>query len=222
MDVKKQGDYEAASPCNPIDLPQTLLEPLLVRYATLNGFQCRFDTTFIRFVQDDQTNTVITTLQDNLTGSQFHIRSKYLFGADGARSEVLKQLGLPLLTKPGGGLAINVLVRADLSRHIEHRTGNLHWLFQPDRPYPSFGWSCIARMVKPWYEWMFILFPDPEFDGRIHNNPSKEDYLQRVKELIGDDSIETEVLGVSKWYVNEIVAEEYSKGNVYVSFPSPI
>lgn len=179
----------------------------------MNGFKCRFDTTFIEFEQDEETGTVTTTLQDNISGSRYKVRSRYLFGADGARSPVLKQLGLPLIAKPGQGLAVNVLVKADLSHLMEHRTGNLHWLFQPDRAHPAFGSSCIARMVKPWHEWMFILFPDRDAPSDI--NPSKEEYLQRVKEFIGDDSIPVEVLGVSKWYINEIVAEKYSKGNVY-------
>ncbi|KAL2000629.1 hypothetical protein VTN02DRAFT_2844 [Thermoascus thermophilus] len=212
-DPRRKGDYETASPCNPVDLPQTLLEPVLLRYATMNGFKCRFDTSFIEFVDDDKTGTVTTTLQDNVSGTRYKVRSRYLFGADGARSPVLKQLGLPLNAKPGQGLAINVLVKADMSHLMEHRAGNLHWLFQPDRAHPAFGWSCIARMVKPWYEWMFILFPDREASSDF--NPTQEEYLQRVKELIGDESIPAEVLGVSKWYINEIVAEKYSKGNVF-------
>ena len=38
-----------------------------------------------------------------------------------------------------------------------------------------------------------------------------------MKELVGDDSIPVEILGVSKWYINEIVAEYYSKDNMYVA-----
>lgn len=62
---------------------------------------------------------------------------------------------------------------------------------------------------------MFILFPSPEAGTSF--NPSDEEYLKCVKDMIGDDSIPVEVLGVSKWFINETVAEYYSDGNVYVS-----
>lgn len=46
-DPLRRGDYEAASPCATADLPQTLLEPLLVRTAAHGGFRVRFDTTLV-------------------------------------------------------------------------------------------------------------------------------------------------------------------------------
>ena len=81
-----QGDYELASPSEPLDLPQTLLEPLLMRYATLNGFKCRWNTSFVSFIQDVKGDGVTTTLLDKVTGQTYKVRSKYLFGCDGARS----------------------------------------------------------------------------------------------------------------------------------------
>lgn len=40
----RSGDWHDVSPCHNLDLPQSLLEPLLVKYATLNGFKMRYDT----------------------------------------------------------------------------------------------------------------------------------------------------------------------------------
>ncbi|RLL94977.1 hypothetical protein CFD26_104334 [Aspergillus turcosus] len=209
-DPRRKGDYEAASPCTPLDLPQTLLEPVLIRHATVNGFRTRFDTTLLNFTQDaDGLYTVI--LQDNISKSQYRIKTKYLFGADGARSRVVKTLDLPMSIKPGQGLAINILVKADLSHLVKHRQGNLHWVMQPDREHPEFGWQGIVRMVKPWNEWMFILFPNRECD--IDIQPSRDEYMSRVRDFIGDDT-PAEILDISKWFINEIIAEEYSKGNV--------
>ena len=142
-----------------MDLPQTQLEPVLVRHATTHGFKTRFDTTLLSFETDSDTGLITANIRDNLSGQEYRIRTKYLFGADGARSQVVKQLDLPLSIKPGQGMAINVLVKADLSHLVEHRRGNLHWVMQPDKEHPEFGWMGIVRMVKPWNEWMFILFP---------------------------------------------------------------
>jgi hypothetical protein len=85
----------------------------------------------------------------------------------------------------------------------------------------------IVRMVKLWHEyvigshslystdsfrWIFILLPAS--GTGVDFEASNEDYLKRVKEMVGDDSIPVEILGVSKWFINEIVAEYYSDGNM--------
>lgn len=210
-----QGDYDKASPCSHMDVPQTLLEPILVRYATNNGFTVRFNTVFVRFDEEEDHATwkIITTVKDNISQIEYRIRSKYLFGADGARSRIVKQLSLPLDIKPSQGLAINVLVKTDLSHLVKYRKGNLHYILQPDCKHPDSGCWAIARMIKPWTEWMFILSTAPGTDYSSVQ-PSNEDYLKRVKELIGDDT-PAEILGVSKWVINETVAQEYSKGNTF-------
>lgn len=210
----RKGEYEGASPCRHVDLPQTLLEPILLRYATVNGFKCRMDTKFLSFEEDKRTNTIISTVEDIVTGQQYRIRSKYLFGADGARSVIVRQLGLELEGKQSDNLAIDVLVKADLSHLVEHRKGNLHWLIQPDVEHPVWGWLGVARMVKPWHEWIFSLFPSLGYDPKTAARPSNEEYLRRVKEFIGDDT-PVEIIRVSKWYINEIVARTYSRGRVF-------
>lgn len=153
-------------------------------------------------------------MRDTLTNHTYQIQSRFLFGADGARSQVIRSVGIPLIKKPGQGLAINVLLKADLSHLVTNRTGNLHWVFQPEREHPAWGWACIVRMVRPWDEWMFIFLPPPGTDLSAADlvPTSKDSYLPRVKEFIGDDSVAVEILDVSRWNINETVAEYYSDG----------
>ncbi|KAJ5569118.1 FAD binding domain-containing protein [Penicillium hetheringtonii] len=212
-DPRRKGNYELSSPCEPFDLPQTVLEPVLVRHAGLNGFKCRFDSALISFTKDPKTGLITADIADKLLHKGYQIRTQYLFGADGARSEVVKQLNLPLTVRPSQGAAINILVKADLSHLVKSRTGNLHWVMQPDREHPSFGWMGIVRMVKPWNEWMFILFPDPN-RYRPEDKPSESCLQRRVREFIGDDT-PAKILNVSTWYINEIVADQYSEGNIF-------
>jgi 2-polyprenyl-6-methoxyphenol hydroxylase-like FAD-dependent oxidoreductase len=100
------------------------MEPVLLRYATQNGFKCRMDTKCLSFEQDG--TSVTTTVRGLITGQTQKIRYKYLMGANGARSQIVKQLGLELEVKPRRGVALDVLVKADLSYLIKPRTGNLH------------------------------------------------------------------------------------------------
>ena len=95
-----------------------------------------------------------STVRDDLTKHTYAIHSKYLFGCDGARSQILRELAIPLIKKPGQGLAVNVLVKVDLTPYVQTRVGNLHWMFTPELEGVDFGWVCIARMVKPWTEYV--------------------------------------------------------------------
>ncbi|KAK3305014.1 FAD binding domain-containing protein [Chaetomium strumarium] len=217
-DPKRKGDYEAASPCNHVDLPQTLLEPILTKRALHKGWTIRFNTRFLRLTRPAP-DVVISEVFDEVTKTTYKIQSRYLFGCDGARSQVVRELGIPLIKKPGQGLALNVLVRADMAHLIgDRRVGNLHWVFRPEEGMegPPWGATGVVRMVRPWNEWMFIFLPAPGQDLTAEAmDASHEEYLARVKMFIGDDSVKVELLHASKWWINEIVAEYYSDGNVF-------
>ena len=143
----------------------------------------------------------------------FKIQSRFIFGCDGARSQVVRELDIPLIKKPGQGLALNVLVRADLSHVMGSRTGNLHWAFLPEKEYPPWGWAAVVRMVRPWNEWMFIFLPHPGSGVTAEElNAPHEEYIARIKEMIGDEKVGVEILDASKWQINEIVAERYGDG----------
>lgn len=102
-----------------------------------------------------------------------------------------------------------------MSALVKNRMGNLHWVFDPEQEYPPWGWTCTLRMVRPWDEWMFIFLPRPGADGRAPEmDATKEEYLARVRQVIGDPSIEVEITDVSKWWINEVCAERYSQGNM--------
>lgn len=213
-DPQRRGDYAAASPCAHVDLPQTELEPILTTRAVHAGWTLRFDTRLVGF-ERPAPGVIVSEVEDAVTGRRWKIQSKYLFGCDGARSQVVRQLEIPLDKKPGQGLALNVLVKADMSHLMPNRTGNLHWVFMPEKDYPPWGWAAIVRMVKPWKEWMFIMMPLPGADLSVdHFSPTHDELMPRLKELIGDDSVGVEILDVSKWWINEIVAQYYSDGNV--------
>lgn len=208
----RKGDYEVVSPCWHLDLPQSLLEPVLIKYASREGFKVRFDTELLHFEEKEGVNDnrkIVCEVRDRITGFQYKIKTRFLFGADGGRSVVAKGLDLPMTVVPGGGLAFNILVRVDLSHLMAHREGNLHWCLRLQKDYP---FMCVGRMIKPWTEWMFVCFPK----GPDAPNPERswEEWKNIVEDVIGDESVEVEVLSVNKWLINETSADVISKGNV--------
>ncbi|KAF2120673.1 FAD binding domain-containing protein [Lophiotrema nucula] len=207
----RAGDYVNASPCHHLDLPQSVLEPILLRYATTNGFKARFDTEFLSFKEDKASGKTICLVQDKVTGVQYQIATKYLFGADGGRSKIVKQLGFPMTVVPGGGIAYNVLVNVELGHLMENRQGNLHWCMRLYKDYP---FLVVARMVKPWHQWMFVVLPKgPQVPEQTF---TYEEWAEIVKDCIGDgDDVDVEVVDVSKWIINETSADVVSKGNIF-------
>ncbi|KAK3342131.1 hypothetical protein B0T25DRAFT_574440 [Lasiosphaeria hispida] len=141
-----QGDYDAASPCDHVDLPQTELEPILTRRVVQRGWTLGFSTSFVSLTRPAP-DVIISKIRDDVAGA----------------TQVIRELAVPLVKKPGQGLlALNVLL--NLSHLVANRTGNLHWVFQPEREHPAWGWACIVRMVRPWDEWMFIFLLSPGAD----------------------------------------------------------
>ncbi|KAF8856210.1 hypothetical protein BDZ45DRAFT_675660 [Acephala macrosclerotiorum] len=205
------GAMEAASPCRPLDLPQTELEPILVRYATHHGVSCLFNTSFVDFSRDS--NFVVSTVKNNVSRQTFRIRSRYLFGCDGARSLITRSLNISFSKNPSMGVAYNVLFNADLGHVMSYNKGHLHWIMQPGKEH-KFGLAPVMRMVKPWKQWILVCFPQPGVTIEdFQTSPQTNDALvQHVKEAIGDLTIPVEILSVSGWKINDTVAETYSDG----------
>lgn len=212
-DPTRHGEYHAASPCDHVDLPQTLLEPILVNRAKQRGWDVRFSTSLDSYTLLES-GDIACEVSDSSSGNKYTITTKYLLGCDGARSQVMRQLGIPLIKKPGGGLAFNVLVDADLSHLVKSRMGNLHWIIQPERDPPPYLWMSMARMVRPWSRWIFIMFPRADYDPAVHGEPDEALWKKEVQQQIGDDSITFKIVNTSKWAVNEVIAERYSEGNM--------
>ena len=133
------------SPCASLDLPQSYLEPILVRYATTGGATVMFNTCFADLEQDDQ--GCLTTITNIIFGHNLKVRSKYVFGCDGARSPIASKINLAYNVQPSGGVAYNILFNADLSDIMRHQTGHLHWIMQPDAELEH-GIAPVLRMVK--------------------------------------------------------------------------
>lgn len=163
-------------------------------------------------MQDTGKDVVISTLENIVTGEVFKVQSKQLAGADGPESQVVKQLDIPMVHGPGNGFVISVWVDADLKHLTEHNRGLLHYLDRPDKPQPDYGVLGIAHFIKPWNDWVISLFPHPSYQKL---EATEEQILDRMKELVGDDSIEYKVKEISVWNFDEVYAKHYSEGNVH-------
>ncbi len=205
-----KAEHLMSSPCEMNDLPQTFMEPILFKTACSRGAQARMSTEYLSHVQDD--DGVTTTCRDRLTGKDFTVRSKFLVGADGGNSLVAEHLGLPFEGKMGVGGSMNILFRADLSRYVAHRPSVLYWVMQPGADVGGIGMG-LVRMVRPWNEWLIVWGydinqPAPVVDAAMAT--------QVARQLVGDPTLEIDLISANTWTVNNCFATHMQKGRVFI------
>jgi 2,4-dichlorophenol 6-monooxygenase len=205
----READYQLASPSLTCDIPQTYLEPILVKNAAIRGTEARFSTEYLSHEQDS--DGVDVKVRDRLTGSVYTIRAKYLIGADGARSMVAADIGLPMDGQMDIAGSMNITFRADISAYVSHRPSVLYWVIQPGSNVGGIG-AGLVRMVRPWNEWLIvwgydITKPPPVVDEQAA--------IQIVRNLLGMPTLEVEVTGTSLWGNNEMYATHLQSGRVF-------
>jgi 2,4-dichlorophenol 6-monooxygenase len=207
----READYQLASPCLICDIPQTYLEPILVKNATARGTQTRFSTEYLSHTQDD--SGVTTTVRDRLTGASYSIRSRYLIGADGARSLVAEHIALPYEGRMDIAGSINITFKADISAQVATRPSVLYWVIQPGSDVGGIG-AGLVRMIRPWNEWLIvwgydITKPPPTVDS--------EKATEIVRNLLGLPDLDIEITGTSLWGNNEMYATHLHKQRVFAA-----
>ena len=207
----READYQLASPCLICDIPQTYLEPILVKNATARGTQSRFSTEYLSHTQDD--DGVTTTVRDRLTGAAYAIRSKYLIGADGARSLVAEHIGLPYEGQMDIAGSMNITFKADISAKVASRPSVLYWVIQPGSNVGGIG-AGLVRMIRPWNEWLIvwgydISQPPPTVDA--------DKATEIVRNLLGLPDLEVEITGTSLWGNNEMYATHLQRRRVFAA-----
>lgn len=202
------AEHLAVSPSRMCDMPQDLMEPVLLGAAQDRGARVRFDSEFLSLVQDEDGVTV--RVRDRLRGDEFDVRARYVVGADGARSRVAEAVGLPIRGRMGVGGSINVVFEADLSHLVADRPSVLYWVLQPGADVGGIG-AGLVRMVRPWNKWLIVWGYD--LDGPAPDL-TDEAALSVVHRLVGEE-VPARILSTSAWTVNHAWAEEYSAGRVF-------
>lgn len=206
---ERHGDYVQGSPCTLLDVIQPKMEPILLKNAAERGASVAFNTEYLGHEQD--ADGVTARLRDRLSGHEYSMRARYLVGADGARSQIVEELGLPLEGVMARAGTAYVIFRADLARYVAHRPSILHWIATSAAGFGEIGMG-LLRAVRPWDEWIAGWGFDMA-DGEP--DLSDEAMLGKIRTLVGDPQLEVELVRSSTWYVNQQHATAYSRGRVF-------
>ncbi|MFE6526579.1 FAD-dependent oxidoreductase [Streptomyces sp. NPDC057794] len=208
-DPLARAGHELAGPTRMCDLPQHLMEPILVNAAVARGTRLRYETKYLSHTQD--ADGVTATVCDRLRGDTYEIRARYLIGADGGRSKVAEVAGLPMRGRMGVAGSINIVFEADLSRYTAHRPSTLYWVLTPGATVGGIG-AGLVRCVRPWNEWLIVW----GYDVTAGAPDLTTEYAESVvRKLVGDDDLAVTITSSSAWTVNEMYAETYADGRVF-------
>jgi 2,4-dichlorophenol 6-monooxygenase len=205
----RHADYILASPSEHCDLPQTLLEPILIGHAAARGSHIRFDTEYLGLRQ--HTDGVTVFVRDRVTGNAYTIEAKYVIGADGGRSAIAQDVDLPFEGQMDVAGSMNIVFHADLSEKVQHRPSVLYWVLQPGSDIGGIGMG-LVRMVRPWDEWLVVWGYD------INESPPQLDDAEAtriVHNLIGDDTVPVTIRSTSLWGNNKMYATRYRADRVF-------
>lgn len=203
------GEYSQHSPSTMLDVPQTYLEPILVKNAAERGARVAFSTKYLGHTQDQDGVTV--NLLNRVSGQEYSMRTRYLVGADGAKSQIADEINLNLVGRTARAGTLYTRFKADLSQHVAHRPSILHWFLNPAASFGEIGMG-LLRAIRPWDEWIAGW----GYDMAGGEPEQSEEYVtDQIRTLVGDPALKIELQGSSPWFVNQQYATTMSSGRVF-------
>jgi len=185
-------------------IPQYKLESVLLdRARSLAHVKIQFSQEFIDFEQDD--DQVRVRVRDNTRGIERVIATKFVVGADGARSVVRDRIGATMQGTYGLSRNYNAIFHAPgLAQAHQHGPGIMYWQINKDVP------SLIGPMDAGdlWY-----FMPTGVPSGVTYT----EDETARLIRLSTGIDLPYKVLSSDIWVASRLLADRYGAGRVFLT-----
>lgn len=209
------GPYEEAfrkaSPCGYALLPQIRLEPILKKRALELNPSGIFYHHEVDGVEEKDGHVVVHYRDCRADGEAplKSISATYVLGCDGGRA-LANRVGISMNGESDIVDMVTAHIRSPISKHRPDPSIFLHWFISPELggslktgylyhlgPYP---------MESETEEWVFACARLPHEREKPF---TKVDMLQRIQQTLKIPDLEVEILSLSHWFVNAIVAARY-------------
>lgn len=194
------------SPVGQVGAPQAEVERLLRAKAEELGADLRFSTELVALQQDDEG---VTAVIRTAGGSESTVRADYAIAADGYRSPLRAQLGIPTSGKGDLTHMCSILFDADLSGLVRDREVTL-WYVQNEALTGVIitGTGVGAHGIGINY--------DPS-KGESEADFTEERCVELIRIGTGLPDLEVEVLDRTAFVLAHSLAERYREGRVFLA-----
>lgn len=194
------------SPVNRTRCPQWYFDPLLRRTAaSYESVDFRYQWRLDRFSQ--RADGAYCAEVTDLTNDERHtVECRYLVGADGANSDVRRQLAIDVVGNPFLGYDLSILFRCEkFLEYHDKGPAERYTFIGPE------GWRGNITVVDGKGFWR--LHPGGQLE---HYDLDTLDVDGMIYRAFGRRDVEFEVTLVAPWQVTELVAERLSQDNVFL------
>lgn len=161
-----------------------------------------------RWVSSTQSDKCVTSEIDGPDG-RYRLTSGYMIGADGASSDVRRELAIAMEGEPEILAALSITFHADLRPVLADRHGIIHWLTDPE----------IQGALLAYHEDRLWSYVTTQPMTQIDTSRYTPDYCkQLIHDAIGVKSgtIDMEISAVVPWTMRAEVATRYRDGRVFL------
>ena len=162
---------------------------------------------FVSFEED--VSGIIVKILNKVTNQTEFIRTEYLIGADGTRSNVRNQLGI-LMEGPGNlGQSCSIYCEIDISKFTNYR------------PCAGFIFANPKLPGKPYFasadganRWIVML--------RLTEDNSKDNFtdeycISEIRRITNLPNLEVKIINKNFWRMGAQIASDYRKGRVFLA-----
>jgi 2-polyprenyl-6-methoxyphenol hydroxylase-like FAD-dependent oxidoreductase len=198
------------SPCERLFVTQIGLEPMLRARAEELGAEPRFGAELVEFAQDDAGVTAVVRDRDG--GATRKVRARYLIAADGPRSPVREQLGIPMTGRGVFSKAVTIYFGAEVGPLLRGR--NLSVVLIRNAEFTGF-----FRVEKPYRSGFLVVHSvgDPADPATDVWDVDDRRCVELVRAGLGVADIDVEVQDVMRWEARADVAERFADGRVFLA-----
>jgi 2-polyprenyl-6-methoxyphenol hydroxylase-like FAD-dependent oxidoreductase len=186
-------------------VPQYVLEEVLRQCAqSLSSVAVHFETEFVSLTQT--ANAVTAQLRDSRTGGTATLLSRYLIGADGARSSVRDAIGATMIGEGAFSRNFSIIFRApELASRQVHGPAIMYWMLNEEMP------SLLGPMDEEGL-WTFMVTKLPD-----NTDPATIDAADLIRRGTGLRDLAIEIVDTDLWVAHRLVADRYARGRVYLA-----
>ncbi len=186
-------------------VPQYVLEEVLRACAqSLPGVEIRFETEFVSLTQSP--DGVTTQLRNTSDGRTTTAQSRYLIGADGARSSVRDAIGATMIGEGAFSRNFSIIFRSrDLATRQIHGPAIMYWMLNEEMP------SLLGPMDEDGL-WTFMVTKLPN-----DTDPATIDPVDLIRRGTGLRDLAVEIIGTDLWVAHRLVADRYARDRVYLA-----